>query len=189
MPLIPKAKCAMALTPLPDDKASRRALRDAIAALDLTMSTGQAWAIAEARLGVSRCYRMLGALPMALALLELGLQCAQGTDQRVELLVERISVLAEHAEALEAQGRGCGRNARDAAREHVFEAARLTARVADPRFEVTVLLHLSDVLDRFGDRDDAVNLQTRALRLMSGPTAGAAPDPALLPGLGRLADA
>jgi len=175
-------------TPLPDDIATRLALRDAIAALDLTLSTGQAWAIAEARLGVSRCYRLLGALPMSLALLELGLQCAQGTDQRVELLVERISVLAEQADKLETQGRGRGRPARNAAREHVFEAAGLAARVADPRWEVTVLLHLSDVLDRFGDRDDAVNLQTRALRLMSGQATGAAPDPALLPGLGRLAD-
>jgi hypothetical protein len=168
----------MSPTPLPDDAATRQALREAIAALDLTLRTGQAWAIAEARLGVARCYRMLGALPMALALLELGLHCAQGTDQRVELLVERISVLAEHAEKLEARGRGRGRRARDAAREHVFEAAGLSARVAD----------LSDVLDRFGDRDDAVNLQTRALRLMSGPSAGAPPDPALLPSLGRLAD-
>jgi tetratricopeptide (TPR) repeat protein len=178
----------MSPTPLPDNAATRQALREAIAALDLTLGTGQAWAIAEARLGVARCYRMLGALPMALALLELGLQCAQGTDQRVELLLERISVLAEHAEKLEARGRGRGRRARDAAREHVFEAAGLSARVADPRWEVTVLLHLSDVLDRFGDRDDAVNLQTRALRLMSGPSAGAPPDPALLPSLGRLAD-
>lgn len=178
----------MALTPLPDDKATRKALRDAIAALDLTLSTGQAWAIAEARLGVSRCYRLLGALPMALALLEVGLQSAQGTDQRVELLVERISVLAQHAEKLETQGRGRGRNARDLAREHVFEAAGLAARVADPRWEVTVLLHLSDVLDRFGDRDDAVNLQTRALRLMSSASTSAAPDPMWRPGLGRLAD-
>ena len=71
---------------------------------------------------------------------------------------------------------------------YTYGIEALAARVADPRWEVTVLLHLSDVLDRFGDRDDAVNLQTRALRLMSSAGSSAAPDPMWLPGLGRLAD-
>ena len=35
-------------------------------------------------------------------------------------------------------------SAREAARDHIFEASSLAARVADPRWEVTVLLHLSD---------------------------------------------
>jgi hypothetical protein len=53
---------------------------------------------------------------------------------------------------------------------------------------VAVLLRISDVLDCCGDRDDAVLLQTRALRLMTGSLAAGGPDPAQLPSLGRLAD-
>jgi hypothetical protein len=59
--------------------------------------------------------------------------------------------------------------------------------VADPDWEIKVLLRVSDVLDRCGDRDDAVQLQTRALRLMAHD-ATAQIDPRVLPGLGRLAD-
>ena len=73
------------------------------------------------------------------------------------------------------------------ARLNDVEASTLAGRVADPSWEVQVLLRISDVLDRCGDRDDAVQLQTRALRLMSGAAAEAV-DPALLPSLGRLAD-
>ena len=50
-----------------------------------------------------------------------------------------------------------------------FEASATGARsVADPQWEITVLLRVSDVLDRCGDHDDAVALQSRAMRLMYG---------------------
>ena len=45
------------------------------------------------------------------------------------------------------------------------------ARVADPQWEIKVLLRVSDVLDRCGDHDDAVELQSRAMRLMYGDAA------------------
>ncbi len=73
-------------------------------------------------------------------------------------------------------------------RDHAFEAATLAHRVADGHWEAKVLMRVGEVLERCGDRDDAVLLQTRALRLMSGSLSGAAPDPAWLPSLGRLAD-
>ena len=63
---------------------------------------------------------------------------------------------------------GQGRPLRERARDHVFEAQRLAHQVSDARWEVTVLLRLSDVLDRFGDRDDATQLQVRALQLTVG---------------------
>lgn len=170
------------------DPATRDALRQAIAALEAAQHSGLGWAMAEAQLGLARCYSGLGALPFALALLEQGLACAQGVDQRVELLCERISLLARQAEQQEAQREGSGRPAREAARDHIFEASGLAARVADPRWEVTVLLHLSDVLDRFGDRDDAVLLQTRALKLMQPQAAEPSVDPLQVASLGRLAD-
>ncbi len=167
---------------------ARDGLREAIAALETAQRSGHGWAVAEAHLGLARCYSALGALGFALTLLEQGLAYAQGVDQRVELLCERITTLAQHATQLEAQRIGSGRPARDRARDHIFEASRLAGTVADPRWEVKVLLHLSDVLDRFGDRDDAVNLQTRALRLMQHPGGESAIDPSQLASLGRLAD-
>lgn len=178
----------MTHTPLPADPAARDALCQAIGALEAAQNSGQAWAVAEAHLGLARAYSCLGALDFALSLLEQGLAHAQGPDQRVELLCERISSLAQHAADQEQQRIGSGRPARDSARDHIFEASRLAGTVADPRWEVKVLLHLSDVLDRFGDRDDAVNLQTRALRLMQHPGGESAIDPSQLASLGRLAD-
>lgn len=175
-------------SPLHADPATRDALCEAIAALEVAQASGLAWAVAEAQLGLARVYTRMGAMGFALALLEQGLASAQGLDQRVELLCERISTLASHADQLEAQFAGSGRAARENARDHIFEATGLATRVADPRWEVKVLLHLSDVLDRFGDRDDAVHLQTRALRLMQLPGGESAVDPLQLASLGRLAD-
>ena len=175
-------------TPLQADPVSRSALLQAISAMEAARCSGHAWAVAEAHLGLARAYSSLGALDFALSLLEHGLVHAQGPDQRVELLCERITVLAQHAADQEKLRTGGGRPARDSARDHIFEASRLVGNVADPRWEVKVLLHLSDVLDRFGDRDDAVNLQTRALRLMQHPGGESAIDPSQLASLGRLAD-
>lgn len=179
--------------PLNADPEARAALREAMDALDLAQASGLAWAVAEAHLGLARNYRQLGETGFALALLQQGLAAAQGADQRVELLCQCVGTLAEQAEQLEA-GRPSARNAassaaRDAAREHIAEASRLAARVADPHWEVKVLLHLSDVLDRFGDHGDAVQLQNRAMRLLQRPGSGASADPLPLASLGRLADA
>lgn len=176
-------------TPLIDDPTAREGLREAIAAVEVAQASGLGWAVAEAHLGLARCYAQLGAPGFALALLAQALVHAAGLDQRVELLCERIGVLAAQADQHEAERAGSGRTAREAARDHIFEASGLAARVADPRWEVKVLLHLSDVLDRFGDRDDAVHLQTRALRLMQAPGGESAVDRGLLARLGLLADA
>lgn len=58
------------------------------------------------------------------------------------------------------------RAARERARDHAFEAARLARRTTDPNWEIRVLLRASDVLERCGDNDDAVQLQQRAMLLM-----------------------
>ena len=58
------------------------------------------------------------------------------------------------------------RRARDRARDHAFEAARLAGQATDPHWEVKLLLRTSDVLDRCGDHDDAALMQQRALGLM-----------------------
>lgn len=58
------------------------------------------------------------------------------------------------------------RAARDRARDHAFEAARLAGLATDPNWEIRLLLRASDVFDRCGDHDDAMLLQQRALVLM-----------------------
>ena len=61
---------------------------------------------------------------------------------------------------------------RDSARDHGFEAARLALRSADPQWEITVLLRVSDLFDSLGDHDDAIALQCRAVELMTCTACG-----------------
>ena len=53
-----------------------------------------------------------------------------------------------------------------------FEAICLAGQATDPCWEIKVLLRVSEVLDRCGDHDDAISLQTRALALMSSEATG-----------------
>ena len=177
-------------TPLLIDAASRKLLQQSLQALAAARRSGQAWAVAEAQLGLARWYRDSGELDFSLALLESGLTTAPGLDQRVELHCEIVNVLAQQSAAGEAWNTGSGRAARNTARQHIFKASMLAAHLADSAWEAKVLLHLSDVLDRFGDRDDALHLQNRALQLMGRSIDGfvQAFNPHLVPGLGRLAD-
>ena len=43
---------------------------------------------------------------------------------------------------------------------------QVAAHAADPHWEIKVLLRASDTLDRCGDHDDAITMQTRAMTLM-----------------------
>jgi len=172
------------------DEATRDCLRGASAALDAAERSGQPQALSGALAQLARGYRALHALASAEAYLELALRWSRSgsaIDSTVDLLCE----LADLAECLacahDAQQPGHGHAARERARDHAFEASTLAGRVSDPNWEIQVLLRISDVLDRCGDRDDAQQMQARALRLMA-PAASCAGDPSLLPGLGRLAD-
>lgn len=177
-------------SPLTLDATCRHALQQSLHALDVARKTGQGWAIAEAHLGLARWYRDRDELGFSLSLLETGLAAAPGLDQRVELHCEIVNVLAQQSAALDERAPGQGRPARHSARQHIFKASMLAAHLADNAWEAKVLLHLSDVLDRFGDRDEAVHLQNRALQLMGRSIEGVNPhfNPHLVAGLGRLAD-
>lgn len=147
---------------------AQRALRRALDDLSRAETRGQPGPMAEACQRLSRCYRALGAAPTAVALMERGLRWAGSSgaiDQALDLRCELAELLADLAEDAERRARGSGRVLRERARDEVFGATRLAAGCADPRWEVTLLLRLSDVLDRFGDRDDATVLQVRALQL------------------------
>lgn len=151
-------------------------VRRALASLELAALTGRPWALVEAHREVACAYREAGALASASAMFEQAMRWAPlvgSVDARADLLCEWVELLAEQSDALERLEVGAGRPARERARDAVFEAGQLAARVADPRWEVTMLLRLSDVLDRFGDRDDATLLQMRALQL----TVGHRPEP------------
>ena len=80
--------------------------------------------------------------------------------------------LAEVATSAAEQARAHGasqdslQSARERCRDLALEAARLAPLTTDPHWEVRVLLRASDVLDRCGDHQDAVQLQQQALALM-----------------------
>jgi hypothetical protein len=169
----------------------RQAMRRAAAQLDAAEARGQPFEMSQALAEVARCYRALRIWSTTEQSLERALRWARvtgSTDLLVDLLCETSEAACALAEQLDAAKRGKGRPARERARDHAFEATTLAAHTADTHWEVQVLLRISDVLDRCGDKDDAMLLQTRALRLMSGSLQHGPGDPSLLPSLGRLAD-
>lgn len=150
---------------------ARTALREAAQALDIAERYQHPLEMCLALAQVARCYRALQAHEAAETYLGQALRWAHtlgAADQAVEILC----LLAETGCALAEQaGRADSRRAHAAlerTRDRVFEAAGLAARVADPQWEIKVLLRISDVLDRCGDHDDAIELQSRAMRLMYG---------------------
>lgn len=176
-----------------NDTIAQEALRLASKALDAAESQHQPFAMSQALVGLARAYGALAEWPAAEACLQQALRwtAATGsTDHRVDVLCERSECAVQAAEWYRAaEDSAAARAARQRARDAAFQASRLAAHVADPTWEATVLLRISDVLDRCGDRHDAVMLQTRALRLMSGQATSSPVEPNTMPSLGRLADA
>ena len=149
---------------------ARTALREAAAALDLAERCAQPREMSLALAQMARCYRGLQAFGPAELYLERALAWARtlgAADQAVEilcLLAETCCVLAEQ----QPDGSRHRHASLERTRDWAFQASGLAGHVADPQWEITVLLRVSDVLDRCGDHDDAVQLQSRAMRLMYG---------------------
>ena len=172
------------------DETARDAMRIASAALDEAEGRGDPYEMSQALVLVARGFARLQAAASVEAYLERALRWARqlrSIDMTVDLLCELADAAERLAQAQDAERPGQGHAARERSRDHAFEASLLAGHVADPDWEIRVLLRISDVLDRCGDRDDAVQMQARALRLMSGSNEGAL-DPHVMPGLGRLAD-
>ena len=90
-----------------------------------------------------------------------------GHDLLADLQCALAEVVSNASDLAMNQGdRPAVRVARERARDHAFEAARLASLVSDPQWEFRVLMRASDVLDRCGDHDDAVLLLQRAMVLM-----------------------
>jgi len=155
-----------------DNEAARRALREAIADLDLAEAAGEPARLSHALAHVARCHRQVGALSEADWYAKRGLQVARGlaaVDASVDALCEMAELSMERAERLQGQEEPrAAHRLREAARDHAFEAANLVQHAADPQWEITVLLRVSDLFDRLGEHDDAIALQCRAVGLMTG---------------------
>jgi hypothetical protein len=159
------------MCPDPSVEATRQALREATAALDAAETAGEPARLSQALAVVSRCHRRLGALAEAVWCAKRGLQLARSlaaVDASVDALCELAELSVARAALLDDQDESRGAHRlRDAARDHGFEAAQLALRSADPQWEITVLLRVSDLFDALGDHDDAIALQCRAVGLMT----------------------
>ena len=149
----------------------RAALELAVRRLDEAESDRQPAAMCDALAGIARCYRSLSAYPHAMDFMRQALRWSYalgGVDQRVALLCELAELSCSAAEDAggDEDDERQARSARDLARDMAFEAARVATHAADPHWEIKVLLRASDALDRCGDHDDAITLQTRAMTLM-----------------------
>lgn len=158
---------------------TRQALRDAAAALDAAEATGEPALLSQALAQVSRCHHHLGALADAVWYAKRGLQLARNlsaVDASVDALCHLAELSLERAALLDSQDESRGAHRlRDTARDYAFEAAHLALRSADPQWEITVLLRVSDLFDRLGDHDDAIVLQCRAVELMTHAACSASP--------------
>lgn len=156
--------------PVLPDGPGRMALELAVRQLDEAELHLEPAAMSEALAGIARCYRAFAAYATAMDFMQQALRWSYalgGVDQRVELLCELAELSCEAAEdSCGEEGERQGRLARDCARDMAFEAARVSAHAADPHWEIKVLLRAGDALDRCGDHDDAITLQTRAMTLM-----------------------
>ena len=161
---------------------TRQALREATASLDAAEALGEPALLSQALAHVSRCHRRLGALAEAVWFAKRGLQLARGlsaVDASVDALCELADLGIERAELLDDQDETRGAHRlRDAARDHGFEAARLALRSADPQWEITVLLRVSDLFDRLGDHEDAIVMQCRAVSLITREVTHTGAEPA-----------
>ena len=155
----------------PQAEALRQALRDTSVALDAAEASGEPAALSQALAQMSRCHRRLGTLAEAVRYAEHGLHIARSlsaVDASVDALCELGELAIEQAAGLDGEDDARGaRRLQDAARDHGFEAARMALHSADPQWEITVLLRLSDLFDKLGDHDDAIALQCRAAGLMT----------------------
>jgi tetratricopeptide (TPR) repeat protein len=154
---------------------TRESLRLAVRLLDLAELRQRPAEMTQTLSQVARCYKALGAWGPAESYLAQALRWSRmlgGVDMAVELLCDLAEVQCSLAEVHDEEEGRSNLAALEYARDHVFEAATLARQASDAHWEVKVLLRVSDVLDRCGDHDDAISLQTRALSLMSAEHSG-----------------
>ena len=155
-------------------ESARQSVRKAMVALDAAESAGEPARLSQCLAQAGQRFREAGALAEAAWYAQRGLQLARSlsaVDASVDALCELAELAFERSTRFDEvdEPRGAER-LRDNARDHGFEAAQLALRSADPQWEITVLLRVSDLFDRLGDHDDAIALQCRAVGLMTRAT-------------------
>lgn len=128
----------------------------------------------EALSHLARLWVAEGGLATAEAYLESALPWADllGADAWLELQAQRAELVLAQADALKRSAESdrasaqAARHALQRALGHVRQAAGRASSSSCPDWEATLLLRLSDVLDRCGVPDEAAALQLRALRLI-----------------------
>jgi len=186
-PVHPARSCAdgVALA----DGAAREALRQAMQQLNEAETLAgphQPAALCQALTEAARALAGLQAYAPAESYLAQALRWATvmgSADLRADLQCALAEIATNVADLPQLRGDAgaAGRRARDRARDHAFEAARLAGQTTDAHCEVKLLLRASDVLDRCGDHDDAVLMQLRALELMGLAHPDLPADPAASP--------
>ena len=150
----------------------RQALQLAMRVLDLAEIHRKPHDMCQATAQVARCLKAMGDYTSAESYLAQALTWTAmipAVDARVDVVCELSEVACSLAEALQqADDTKAAHKARNRARDRAFEAAELAGRTADDHWEVKVLLRASDVLDRCGHRNEATELQARAVRQMIG---------------------
>jgi hypothetical protein len=151
----------------------RRNLTHALAELDAAEVQGEVARLSQALAQVAECYHAADMAAHRRWYLQQALRFAallSAVDAKVDLLCQLAEACVDdlHVGADDSKDTRRSHGTRDLVRDHVFEAAQLAGRSADPRWEVTVLLRLGAVLDGLGDHDDAAALQRRALALIDG---------------------
>lgn len=138
--------------------------------LALARASGQPQQVVAALQSLACRWAANGAAPTAEAHLEEALRWSAllgGADMSIVLHCEAAELAlcgAEHDAAL--GDRAAARLARHRALEHAFAAALLAERTACAAWEAVALLRISDVFDRCGRRDEACELQLRAVRIL-----------------------
>ncbi len=151
------------------EAAPGRRLEAALRMLDAAENVASPAEVSAALAEVARSYRDLGQLSSADWYLQQALRWARAlgaTDACVDLLCESAELAIAVAASRQSNEAAQARAARERARDQSFEATRLAQRCADPQWEVSVLMRISEVLDHCGDHEDALALHCRALQLI-----------------------
>jgi hypothetical protein len=127
--------------------------------------------LCEALTEAGRALASVHAYSLSESCLTQALHCAAlltTPDLSANLLCALAEVTTNAAELARWRGdaQGVGQQARSRARRHAHEAAALAGGTSDPRWELKLLLRASDVLDRCGQHDEAMQMQQRAMLLL-----------------------
>lgn len=157
------------VTALPAQPCQRPSLQSASAELLRCRSGASPYETFAALSDLAHCYAEQGSLTTAEAYLDEALTWSRvlgSQDAQVDLLCQLAELATRAAQVDEKVNQSGARKARARACGHALAASALAPHVADPGWEIKVLLRASDVLESCGQRVEAIELQIRAVQLL-----------------------